>query len=710
MLKTTSRAVISALAIIALACSAAYAAQKTSGVIKAESASKFPANGRKQVTAPDVNSSFQDVADSFIPILSTNSNCFWKANGASPATCEVAAGATDASLLTSGTLNAARLPGSATRNDTASTFSALKIFSVVPRLPLTGYVKANGVGGDPTASSTIPIADVLGLTLTGDSGSGAFLRSINPVVKQSATGGYWADGYGGATAGRFTRLNDRVLIGAADLWSGAFDNSTSGTPLTAFNYGLTYLERYSQVVNESKYGQPAALNVIRSSDNLTIPGQFPANFTGTLTSGSPIITGVTGVNWALIAVNTRISGTGIPANAWVTAFNIGSSTITLNVNATAAGAQSLAVRAGCCAIGEAFAAINDNTTVQQAVWGVYGTMVALEGAGPIANEIDLHNARSTASGITPYKGPGLTNMGASVIFALQAGGESVGLTPHSSPTDAAIFVGYNGQTFDRGIVFGYNSLTDNKAITLAKGHKIEQTYDAAGSVGSFVQFDIGVSGNSAGLYFGGTNILLRDSSGAYTHAEFDTVANAVNFIKTTPTVSGGGTVSYGVGGADANIDLALVPKGTGVVDGSTASAKFKGILSHQGSLGSFGANTLNVYYGGAEPQIYVDATLFGRINRSPMGTPTLSSCGTGSAIDSTSRSNGGKFTIGTGATGCTITFPTAYISTAFCTVSPFGAQPAAVANIPYISAQSTGAFTVSGGTASASYTYVCNGA
>ena len=37
------------------------------------------------------------------------------------------------------------------------------------------------------------------------------------------------------------------------------------------------------------------------------------------------------------------------------------------------------------------------------------------------------------------------------------------------------------------------------------------------------------------------------------------------------------------------------------------------------------------------------------------------------------------------------------------------AQPAAVANIPYISAQSKTAFTISGGTASASYYYTCGG-
>jgi len=88
--------------------------------------------------------------------------------------------------------------------------------------------------------------------------------------------------------------------------------------------------------------------------------------------------------------------------------------------------------------------------------------------------------------------------------------------------------------------------------------------------------------------------------------------------------------------------------------------------------------------------------------------PTASSCGTGPAVDSGSSSNAGKFTIGTGATACTLTFANAFTTNAYCTVTPL-AQPAAVANIPYISAQSGTAFTVSGGTASTAYQYTCGG-
>jgi len=90
------------------------------------------------------------------------------------------------------------------------------------------------------------------------------------------------------------------------------------------------------------------------------------------------------------------------------------------------------------------------------------------------------------------------------------------------------------------------------------------------------------------------------------------------------------------------------------------------------------------------------------------GAPTTSTCGTSSAVDANSSGNGGKVTFGTGTTVCTLTFATAFPTAAFCTVTPL-AQPAAVANIPYISAQSRTAFTISGGTASVAYQYTCAG-
>lgn len=93
---------------------------------------------------------------------------------------------------------------------------------------------------------------------------------------------------------------------------------------------------------------------------------------------------------------------------------------------------------------------------------------------------------------------------------------------------------------------------------------------------------------------------------------------------------------------------------------------------------------------------------------STVSVPTTSSCGTSPAVDAGSSSHAGKITFGSATTTCTLTFASAFANNAFCTVTP-GAQPAASANIPYISAQSKTAFTIAGGTASAVYYYTCGG-
>ena len=89
-------------------------------------------------------------------------------------------------------------------------------------------------------------------------------------------------------------------------------------------------------------------------------------------------------------------------------------------------------------------------------------------------------------------------------------------------------------------------------------------------------------------------------------------------------------------------------------------------------------------------------------------SPTLSSCGTSSSAATGSSNQGGQINFGSGTTSCVATFATAYPNYAFCTISPL-AQPASVGTIPYLTSISKTGFTISGGVASASYTYACNG-
>ena len=86
--------------------------------------------------------------------------------------------------------------------------------------------------------------------------------------------------------------------------------------------------------------------------------------------------------------------------------------------------------------------------------------------------------------------------------------------------------------------------------------------------------------------------------------------------------------------------------------------------------------------------------------------PTVATCGTGT-IKASSRNTAGGFTA-TGAAACTVTFSTpAFVNTPHCKISPTKAPT----TVPYISAESTTAFTVSGMTAGDNLTvdYECIG-
>lgn len=74
-------------------------------------------------------------------------------------------------------------------------------------------------------------------------------------------------------------------------------------------------------------------NIFRSAPSIQIPFKIltPSNFTATTTSGSPTLSGVSSI--VNLQVGQNVSGSGIPAGAYITA--IGASTVTLSANATA---------------------------------------------------------------------------------------------------------------------------------------------------------------------------------------------------------------------------------------------------------------------------------------------------------------------------------------------------------------------------------------
>jgi hypothetical protein len=83
--------------------------------------------------------------------------------------------------------------------------------------------------------------------------------------------------------------------------------------------------------------------------------------------------------------------------------------------------------------------------------------------------------------------------------------------------------------------------------------------------------------------------------------------------------------------------------------------------------------------------------------------PSVSACGSGGAMVGTSSNNWGSFSIGTGGTGCTLTFSQSFTGgSVHCLVEPIAA---ATARVGWTTA--VGTLTVTGGTAGATYTYFC---
>lgn len=163
-----------------------------------------------------------------------------------------------------------------------------------------------------------------------------------------------------------------------------------------------------------------------------------------------------------------------------------------------------------------------------------------------------------------------------------------------------------------------------------------------------------------------------------------TANHGVDFSAVTFTTSAFKSTGFLVSPTGATTVASLAS--TGGVSGTTGA--FSGAVS--GTTGTFSGD--------------VSAPHF----KSNVANPAASTCGTSPTIDTGSSNHGGKITFGSATTACTLTFASAFPTNAYCTVTPM-AQPAAVANIPYISAQSRTAFTISGGTASAVYQYNCQG-
>lgn len=221
--------------------------------------------------------------------------------------------------------------------------------------------------------------------------------------------------------------------------------------------------------------------------------------------------------------------------------------------------------AGLNSIGAVFMGVN-NSTVLQNTYAVYTEAYRMSGAtgGAYGLEIDTINYASLYT-IDAYT----QNIQQTVGIQLAAGGE---LSPSTQfPSSAAINIRNNGSTFQRGIIFGNDALTDCDgttgtaiAIEMAKGHGIHWL-KSANVYTCAIYGDVSDPDRSTTMTFDNNGVVFRNSN---TSTVICNIANigqtSVNYPAFVPSLTGN-PVQFTAQGTDSNIDIELVPKGLGLV-------------------------------------------------------------------------------------------------------------------------------------------------
>ena len=211
-------------------------------------------------------------------------------------------------------------------------------------LTLSANATASGTqslsAADPTAT---PDPDLLMATTYGE---GAFAINLAPMlltgttqVAPTDTGGAEADGTPIVTTAAPTidGLSEMTAFGST-TWISIYDetpgDATYGKVIGGFN---------PQQYKAGNGITPGAGNSTDTFGNFAIPiAAFASNstpFTGTLTTGSAVVTGLANVKG--LTVGEGVTGTGIPAGATIKSINPTADTITLSAAATASGSQGL---------------------------------------------------------------------------------------------------------------------------------------------------------------------------------------------------------------------------------------------------------------------------------------------------------------------------------------------------------------------------------
>jgi hypothetical protein len=215
-------------------------------------------------------------------------------------------------------------------------------------------------------------------------------------------------------------------------------------------------------------------------------------------------------------------------------------------------------------IGVAGFVVNDKAGAS--AWGLYSDIQHESGAGGSRGlEVAAKNKGADFTA-TPY------GMASGVFGLWLAGGgdPTYGGAP-ANPSNTAIAIIKNGHTWNRGIVFGADSLTGTdgltgtaNAIVMAKGHRV-RWLQSGGLNGAEIRSDVGTTpGREVSLLFQDRFVGLFGEAGINLF-QFSVQASAVNYMQfqNAPT---GQRVAFNAKGTDTNVGIKLANQGTALLE------------------------------------------------------------------------------------------------------------------------------------------------
>jgi len=308
---------------------------------------------------------------------------------------------------------------------------------------------------------------------------------------------------------------------------------------------------------------PNSARALRVSERVLI-GEAAEHFSGN------VLTGDNGDSWL------SGNGAGDPYNGYL-AINAHFLVVTPEGKYAIVGAARNSDGGG-GAIGVSGYVVNDMPGMH--AWALYADVQhEAEGSWSAGLEIAVKNKAENLTS-QPYAHA----LGAFGLWLPGGGDDFQGGAP-ANPSNTAIGIAKNGQTWNKGIIFFKDALTgcdgvngEATAVELARGHNIIWR-GPGGILGAQIKSLVNQSGKNVGLVFDNDGIMFIGANGTPILTVFHT-PNAVNSVVFRDNVAGQppGLQAYG---ADANIDLKLETKGAGRVRvGPFASSSDKPVVGY----------------------------------------------------------------------------------------------------------------------------------